>query len=617
MTQWLRQATPVTMSLGPFLNTITFTSMSSLTIAQANVKVALHNQAYTASNHAGVQGQLDQQGCYAIRLDDWDTRQLGQFRLRVHVTGALPITETFMVVPPNVFDSLVSGSDTLAVTTVHISQSAIWEQALDPINASYGFQGNLLGATSYSVTLVSGSLIQDHYLDHICYVYTGSGAGQPPRTVTGYASASGVLSIYPAWTELPNTSSRAVVIPSVLSMTEAGVATAVEAQLEAGNLDSSISSVRSDVTNSFATTDALITSSRTIISGNIATARTDIRGDLFTVSSSISGNLSTVRTNLRSDLYVVSASISGTIGQAQILGQGTAQTEAGTTRAVLTASFTSSDAAAHADYVLLVSGQGTTNALINSDLAIMRTDLSGSRDTIMALVTASISSSDASVRQVITGSRDTVLALVTASVTSSTALIRGDISNISTGSFTSSVTVDLGVVNALVTSSRDAILTTIGNASASISGNVGQAQIAVQSTVTTTGTSIRTDITGSTVAVQSNLAALSASVSNSIEAARSNLSASIMTISFTGLSGSFQALTTLLSGSLSEQITVPSPSSSLLEKIGYLFAHSVNKVVFDSGSNVARLYDSAGTLMGLAQTSDTGGVFTKDRFYDQ
>ena len=61
-----------------------------------------------------------------------DTGTLGTLDVQITVAGALPVWRHFMVVPANVFDSLVGGSDYLQADTVQVEGS----DATDQINAA-------------------------------------------------------------------------------------------------------------------------------------------------------------------------------------------------------------------------------------------------------------------------------------------------------------------------------------------------------------------------------------------------------------------------------------------------------------------------------------------------
>ena len=117
MAQLLKQSTAFTFQLGPFIDdTDGKTAEAALTIAAADCFVSKNGGAYAAKNDAtAMTGTGDARGYYDCVLNATDTGTLGPFEVAVHVTGALPVWRSFMVVPPNVYDSLVGGVEWLEV----------------------------------------------------------------------------------------------------------------------------------------------------------------------------------------------------------------------------------------------------------------------------------------------------------------------------------------------------------------------------------------------------------------------------------------------------------------------------------------------------------------------
>jgi hypothetical protein len=123
MNQFLKQSTAVTIPFGPFLDdTDGKTAETALVIQKADVRVSKNGGAFAAAN--ADQGASDagaphmEAGEYGIALNATDTNTLGRIRVRVSKTGALPVWINFMVVPANVYESLVNGSEWLEVTAM-------------------------------------------------------------------------------------------------------------------------------------------------------------------------------------------------------------------------------------------------------------------------------------------------------------------------------------------------------------------------------------------------------------------------------------------------------------------------------------------------------------------
>jgi hypothetical protein len=69
---------------------------------------AQKNQASSATH--------EENGWYEVNLDTTDTNTLGILIVAIHEAGALPVWKEYMVVPANVYESLVTGTEFLATT---------------------------------------------------------------------------------------------------------------------------------------------------------------------------------------------------------------------------------------------------------------------------------------------------------------------------------------------------------------------------------------------------------------------------------------------------------------------------------------------------------------------
>jgi hypothetical protein len=116
MPQLLRQSTAVTSRLGPFSDaTDGVTPETGLSIAQADIQISKNHGAFAQTSDAAPTTTHDVDGWYPCPLTATDTNTLGPLKLQVGMTGAVPVWETFLVIPANVYDALVTGSDLLDV----------------------------------------------------------------------------------------------------------------------------------------------------------------------------------------------------------------------------------------------------------------------------------------------------------------------------------------------------------------------------------------------------------------------------------------------------------------------------------------------------------------------
>lgn len=116
MAQFLKQSTAFTFRIGPFLDsTDGVTAETALTIAQADLQISKAGGAF-AQTSASPTTTHDADGWYQCPLTSTDTGTVGTLTVQIAVAGACPVWKDFMVLPANVFDSLM-GTDLLDVST--------------------------------------------------------------------------------------------------------------------------------------------------------------------------------------------------------------------------------------------------------------------------------------------------------------------------------------------------------------------------------------------------------------------------------------------------------------------------------------------------------------------
>ncbi len=126
----LKQSTVATLKIGPFYEADGVTATAGLTINQADVRLSINGGNLAQKNNATACTH-DEIGVYDCDLDVTDTGTLGRLNLYVHETDTRPVWHEYMVVPANVYDSIVSGSDYLQTDAVEIESVT----ATDQINA--------------------------------------------------------------------------------------------------------------------------------------------------------------------------------------------------------------------------------------------------------------------------------------------------------------------------------------------------------------------------------------------------------------------------------------------------------------------------------------------------
>jgi hypothetical protein len=131
----LKQSTAVTIKLGPFLDsTDGVTAETALTLTQSDFLISKNFGAFAQKNDS-TSGTHDSAGWYGVPLNTTDTGTLGPLQIHVNESGALPVWDQYMVVPSNVYNSLVSNTGYLNANLETILGTAT---AVTALNASAG-----------------------------------------------------------------------------------------------------------------------------------------------------------------------------------------------------------------------------------------------------------------------------------------------------------------------------------------------------------------------------------------------------------------------------------------------------------------------------------------------
>lgn len=136
----VKQSTAITDKWGPFVDaTDGVTPETALTIQKANVRLskAGGNMAAASADQGAADAGAphDESGVYDGSLDATDTATLGRLRVDIQVSGAAPYFKEYMVLPANIYDSLIAGTDYQEVDILKFlgndpSAAGIAEQAI-------------------------------------------------------------------------------------------------------------------------------------------------------------------------------------------------------------------------------------------------------------------------------------------------------------------------------------------------------------------------------------------------------------------------------------------------------------------------------------------------------
>lgn len=121
----LKQSTATTLLLGPFVDDKDgATAETALTISQSDVLLWKEGGTTAAQKNDATSCTHRSNGLYTCPVDATDTGTLGTLVVSVAESGALPVRLDYLVVPANVYDSFVGGTDKLQVDVDEIDGEA-------------------------------------------------------------------------------------------------------------------------------------------------------------------------------------------------------------------------------------------------------------------------------------------------------------------------------------------------------------------------------------------------------------------------------------------------------------------------------------------------------------
>src|SRR5882672_37171 len=119
---YLRQSTAAqAVCLGPYLDPADFdTPLLALTINASDIQVWKAGASVTVSKNSGGATHMtgDTFGFYVATFDDTDTDTCGSGKIVTHPAGANAVEQEFCVLPQNVYDSFVVGTDQITVDDI-------------------------------------------------------------------------------------------------------------------------------------------------------------------------------------------------------------------------------------------------------------------------------------------------------------------------------------------------------------------------------------------------------------------------------------------------------------------------------------------------------------------
>lgn len=120
----LKQSTASTLYLGPFLDsTDGVTAKPDLTLSQADIRLWKEGGTTAAQKNEATTCTHRENGYYTCPINTTDTNTLGTLVVSCAESGALPVRQDYLIVPANVFDSWVLGTDVFNVDPIELGGS--------------------------------------------------------------------------------------------------------------------------------------------------------------------------------------------------------------------------------------------------------------------------------------------------------------------------------------------------------------------------------------------------------------------------------------------------------------------------------------------------------------
>lgn len=194
---FLKQSTAVSLVVGPFVSTTDgYTAKTALTISQAKCLLWKEGGTTFAQKNESTSGTHRSNGCYTVPIDTTDTNTVGRLILSVDDSSnaALPVRHDYMVLPANVYDSIVGGTDYLQADVYQIAGTTANATNL-AASSSVIIRGTSdnTGFTGTSTVFEASDITEattDHYKGRVIVFTSGALLGQA-TAITAYSLATG------------------------------------------------------------------------------------------------------------------------------------------------------------------------------------------------------------------------------------------------------------------------------------------------------------------------------------------------------------------------------------------------------------------------------------------
>jgi hypothetical protein len=194
MIGYLRQSTAATIDIGPIVDSVDATPETAQTIAQADVQLRKTGTSTYGSKNESTSCTHRNYGIYTCPVDATDTNTLGILTVAVFKTGTMVWKDSYTILPANIYDSLILGTDYLQADTYQLAGFTNAASALATA-ASVMQTGTTTNAgfTATSTIFETGSITEattDHYKGRII-CFTNNAVAYQASAITAYSLSGG------------------------------------------------------------------------------------------------------------------------------------------------------------------------------------------------------------------------------------------------------------------------------------------------------------------------------------------------------------------------------------------------------------------------------------------
>ena len=193
MAMWLKQSTAVTIRIGPFLDKTDGVTEETGAIAATAVQVAKGSAGAFGNKSDATAPVHDQNGWYSCVLNTTDTGTLGLLIVKIDDAATfLPVWHEFMVLPANVYDALVAGTDKLQIDQTQYLGAASPALVGGRLDASVGaMAANVLNAAAIATAAFTASKFAAGAIDAAAFAQAAADKvwSSTTRTLSAFSTA--------------------------------------------------------------------------------------------------------------------------------------------------------------------------------------------------------------------------------------------------------------------------------------------------------------------------------------------------------------------------------------------------------------------------------------------